>query len=52
MLAADSYLTISIGVPLIVDKKTKKVEQQDFRKSTGGFVFNISDLMYNGKLEY
>ena len=48
----DSFLGIDLGDPLIVDKKTGQVKQQDFRKSLGGFMFNISDLIYKGKLEY
>jgi hypothetical protein len=48
----DLFLGIHLGDPLIVDKKNGLVKQQDFRKSLGGFMFNISDLMYKGKLEY
>jgi hypothetical protein len=50
---SDSFLTIVLGAPLIVDKKTKKVEQQDFRVVSDNYdSFKISDLMYKGKLEY
>jgi len=49
---SDLSLGISLGAPLIEDKKTGKVEQQDFRNSTGGYTLKITDLMYKGKLEY
>jgi hypothetical protein len=48
----DLFLGIDLGDPLIVDKKTGHVTQQDFRKVMGGFMFNVSDLMYKGKLGY
>jgi hypothetical protein len=48
----DRLLGISLGAPLIVDKKTGKVEKQDFQSSGLGYTFEISDLMYKGKLEY
>jgi hypothetical protein len=48
----DLSLGIYLGAPLIVDKKTGTVEQQDFRESTGGYFFKIPDLIYKGKLEY
>ena len=51
-LASDSVLGILLGAPLSVDKKTKKVEMQDFHSSGLAFSFKISDLMYKGKLEY
>jgi hypothetical protein len=50
---SDSFLTIVLGAPLIVDKKTRKVEQQEFRVVLDNYdSFKISDLMYKGKLEY
>jgi hypothetical protein len=48
----DLSLGITLGSPLIVDKKTGTVEPQDFRNSTGGYILKIADLMYKGKLEY
>jgi hypothetical protein len=48
----DSLIVISLGDPLIVDKKTGKVEDHDFRGSGMALSFKISDLMYKGKLEY
>ncbi len=45
-------LYIALGDPLVMDKKTGKVEQRDFNDSLLGYSFNISDLMYKGKLEY
>jgi hypothetical protein len=50
---SDSFLTIVFGAPLIVDKKTKKVEQQDFRAVLDEYYsFKIPDLMHKSKLEY
>jgi hypothetical protein len=46
------YLQIQFGAPLVLDKRTGKVEQQDFAWSGLGFTFKFSDLMYMGKLEY
>jgi hypothetical protein len=51
-LPSDSFLTISLGAPLVVDKKTGKAEAQAFQSSGMGFSFKIADLMYKGKLEY
>jgi hypothetical protein len=48
----DSLIGIFLGAPLIVDKKTKKVEIHDFHSSGLALSLNISDLMYKGKLEY
>lgn len=50
--SSDPVLAILLGAPLIVDKKTKKVEMQDFHGSGPAFSFKISDLMYKGKPEY
>jgi hypothetical protein len=49
---SDSSFIISLGATLVVDKKTGKVERQDFQSSGPNFIFSISDLMYKGKLEY
>jgi hypothetical protein len=51
-LPSDSSLTISLGAPLVADKKTAKVEVHDFQDSGMVLSFKISDLMYKGKLEY
>ena len=48
----DSLLTVELGAPLVFDKKTHKVVQEDFRDSGKRYTFKISDLMYKGKLEY
>jgi hypothetical protein len=48
----DSSMTLKLGAPLVVDKKTNKVEQRDFQNSGFEYTFKISDLMYKGKLEY
>jgi len=49
---SDLLLVISLGAPLIVDKKTGKVEDHDFRSSGMVLSFNISDLLYKSNLEY
>ena len=49
---ADLYLEIDLGDPLVTDKKTGKVVPQDFRSSGFIFTFEVSALMYKGKLEY
>jgi hypothetical protein len=48
----DVLLGIVLGSPLIVDKKTGAVKQQDFRESQGGYTFKVSELMYKGNLEF
>ena len=48
----DSSMTLKLGAPLVVDKKTNKVEQRDFQNSGFEYTFKISDLIYKGKLEY
>jgi hypothetical protein len=48
----DSSMTLKLGAPLIVDKKTNKVELRDFQDSGFEYTFKFSDLMYKGKLEY
>jgi hypothetical protein len=50
--ASDSLIAIFLGSPLIVDKKTKKVESHDFRSSGRALSFKISELIYRGRLEY
>ena len=49
---ADSYVEVDLGDPLVIDKKTGKVVPQDFHSSWFGFTFEVSALMYKGKLEY
>jgi hypothetical protein len=50
---SDAFLVIYRGAVLVVDKKTgKTIEQTDFRNSRLAYEFEISDLMYKGKLEY
>jgi hypothetical protein len=48
----DSSMTLKLGAPLVVDKKTNKVEQREFQDCGFEYTFKISDLMYKGKLEY
>ena len=50
--SSDSSLVIVLGLPLVVDDKTKQVVQQPFQLATPGASFKISDLMYKGMLEY
>jgi hypothetical protein len=50
--SSDSLMAIFLGAPLIVDKKTEKVESHDFHSSGMALSLKISDLMYKGKLEY
>ena len=49
--SSDSSITIRLGAPLIVDKKTRTVEEHIFQ-SSGAWIFHISDLIYNGRVEY
>ena len=48
----DSSMTLKLGAPLVLDKKTNKVELRDFQNSGFEYAFKISDLIYKGKLEY
>jgi hypothetical protein len=50
----NSDLVIVLGIPLIVDKKTHKAQEQNFQPWPGGdsYSFKISEMMYKGKLEY
>lgn len=52
---SDEVLTICQGDPLVVDKKTGKVEPHPFRNAGDDYTIKfvkISKLMYKGKLEY
>jgi hypothetical protein len=49
----DSLLAIYLGAPLILDKKTGKIQEQTgFRNSRKAYEFKIADLMYKGNVEY
>lgn len=48
----DSFLTIELGAPLVLDKKSHQPVAQEFRLSGKRYAFKIADMMYKGKLEY
>jgi hypothetical protein len=51
-MSAGPILLIALGAPLIVDKKTGKVEQHNFQSEGLPYIFKTSDLIYKGKREY
>jgi hypothetical protein len=50
----DPFIVVDFGDPLIVDKKTGKVEQRPFHTLGDDHAYKLktSDLIYQGKLEY